>query len=493
MRVEEIRGLIAAFSAERLRCFDPTLQYLITSLKLFGKYDKNEAGEDDDEEDDDEEDDDDDEYDDDNAIDDASVEKFRSKMSSLFGGDSTTNQSASLDESSTIDDLIRFATKQQQPTDSISSSATTTTIVEESATDWALPLTDLDKIGPGTVLVANPSYFIKNFKMPTTTKSSNAKEDDDTKDDKKNTNLFANLFQNQRPKIDLGLLRKFGLTIPPPADLGPDRQADLLPVLLIVEQTTQPTPGVLKGAAIGSGRRTKAVLLNRRTGYLLGDLEQSQAQEASDDASTTSPSNSNSILVPLLQKFCIQPVWFGGVDTVVSDSNFATGLDMLHICTNISGTKLTEDGLYWGGNPQLAQNVVNDGIIEDDVTGATRRINGFDFKFFVQCTTLSDSEFQKYVNNNGELSSKISKDNDIDENILSSTCVFYTTQVAKDVLFKSRDRMGTRRAKPLWTEIMELIGGPYSKIKDHLYNDNIDETDDDDSLGGSGGGSFVWV
>jgi len=39
------------------------------------------------------------------------------------------------------------------------------------------------------------------------------------------------------------------------------------------------------------------------------------------------------------------------------------------------------------------------------------------------------------------------------------------------VLFKSRDRMGTRRAKPLWTEIMELLGGKYKDIRDQLYDD----------------------
>jgi len=29
--------------------------------------------------------------------------------------------------------------------------------------------------------------------------------------------------------------------------------------------------------------------------------------------------------------------------------------------------------------------------------------------------------------------------------------------------------MGTRRAKPLWTEIMELLGGDYKLVRDRLY------------------------
>eukprot|EP00957_Ditylum_brightwellii_P136174 10385486-Ditylum_brightwellii.AAC.1 len=47
------------------------------------------------------------------------------------------------------------------------------------------------------------------------------------KQKKKNSNGMRNLFSQPSP----ALLAKFGLTLPPPADLGPDRRADLLPVL----------------------------------------------------------------------------------------------------------------------------------------------------------------------------------------------------------------------------------------------------------------------
>lgn len=49
---------------------------------------------------------------------------------------------------------------------------------------------------------------------------------------------------------------------------------------------------------------------------------------------------------------------------------------------------------------------------------------------------------------------------------------WFVASVSKEVLFKSRDRMGTRRAIPLWSEIMKLMGGKYKEIKDQLYYDD---------------------
>jgi hypothetical protein len=76
-----------------------------------------------------------------------------------------------------------------------------------------------------------------------------------------------------------------------------------------------------------------------------------------------------------------------------------------------------------------------------------RVLTGFDFKFFVQSTTF----------NRGELEQQLTDQ------------TFFLASVSKEVLFKSRDRMGTRRAKPLWTEVMELLGGEYQAVKDQLY------------------------
>jgi len=302
---------------------------------------------------DDDEDEDDDDYDD---LDDAAVADFRSKMSSLFGESEQTQQSVS----SSVDELISYAQSQGKET--------TTT----ESTDWAQ---STDTVKPGVVLLANPAKFCSDF--------------------------------GSSSSPSPNLLAKFGLTLPPPADLGPDRRADLLPVLMLVDVADRP------GA--------RAVLLNRRTGYLLGDLEQPGESPA-----------------PLLEKFCIQPLWFGGVD------NVSSGLDMLHLCPTVVGAKkLTEDGLWWGGDPAQAQDAM------EDSSSLGRVISGFDFKFFVQSTIWSKNELEKEIQGG----------------------TWFCAQVSKEVLFKSRDRMGTRRAKPLWTEIMELLGGECKDIRDQLYAD----------------------
>ena len=334
--------------------------------------DKNENNSDDD---DDEEDEDDDEYAD---LDDISVEDFRSKMGAMFGEDpsppqpqtesSTPPPPAGPSDTASVDELISFATGSGDK-------------AQEEPTDWAKPASELK---PGVIILANPAKFCNDIgPKPSTPNPS--------------------------------LLAKFGLTLPPPADLGPDRRADLLPVLALVEMNGQ--------------RGCRAVLLNRRTGYLLGDLEQ-PPPGAGDEPPPA--------VTPLLEKFCIQPLWFGGID------NISSGLDMLHLCPAVEdATKLTDDGLYWGGDPSQAQEVMEDPSLD-------RVMTGFDFKFFVQSTLWSPKELEREI-----------KDG-----------TWITAEVSKEILFKSRDRMGTRRAKPLWTEVMELLGGEYKELRDEFYGES---------------------
>lgn len=249
------------------------------------------------EDDEDEEEDEDDDYDD---VDDAAVAQFRARMDGLLGSD---------DDSSGVDELISFATSKSS---------------EETSTDWARPV---KKIEAGCVLVANPAKFCADFGGSSSSPSSS-------------------------------LLSKFGLTLPPPADLGPDRRADLLPVLVLLERHA------LRGS--------QAVLMNRRTGYLLGDLEQQQADDGVSAPAGTMPP-------PKLGAFMIQPLWFGGT-SAGSEETSSSGLDMLHLCPAVQGAKqLTNDGLYWGGNPAQAQEAMNDPSLD-------RAMSGFDFKFFVQST-----------------------------------------------------------------------------------------------------------
>jgi hypothetical protein len=307
-------------------------------------------------------DDDDDDYGDDDYddVDEAALAAFRAKMDGLLD----SNDEALSD----VDELISFATSKAS---------------EEASTDWANPV---DKVEAGVVLVANPAKFCANFGGSSSSPSSS-------------------------------LLSKFGLTLPPPADLGPDRRADLLPVLVILEKHP------LRGS--------QAVLMNRRTGYLLGDLE----QKAEDSIPGTMPT-------PKLGAFMIQPLWFGGT-SAGSQETASSGLDMLHLCPAVEGAKqITKDGLYWGGDPAQAQEAMKDPSLD-------RPMSGFDFKFYVQTTRWLPLQLENEVR---------------DE-------TWFVASVSKEILFKSRDRMGTRRAKPLWTEIMELMGGKYKGIRDRLYND----------------------
>ena len=308
-----------------------------------GSKNKNDNDEDkDDDEDTDEEDDEEEEDDDDllDTIDDAAIANFRNRMSTTFDMPAGPSEEAASDTSSSsssaVDELISFATRQNQQ-----------------ATEWAKPAPELQ---PGVVLLANPAHFCAEFNSA-----------------------------NSRPAMSL--LSKFGLTLPPPAELGPDRRADLLPVLLVVQVDD-------------ADDTTRAVLLNRRTGYLLGDLEQPSSM-AEGESST-----------PLLEKFCVQPLWFGGVE------NDGMGLDMLHQCEAVQGaTPLTSDGLFWGGDPAQAQEAM--ASIKD------RILTGFDFKFFVQSTVWKRADLQQEIDKG----------------------VWFPASVSKEVLFKSRDRMGTQRAK----------------------------------------------
>ena len=364
---------------------------------------------DEDEEDDDEDEDDDDEVD---EIDDDAVADFRSRMGSLFGpmgedtdsegegtggdgGNSGRDPKEQEAAKASVEDLIKFAgsTAAKEGTDSsvtLSSSSSSPL----PSTDWAEPS---DNIEPGVVLVANPAKFCSDFGPKVSSPSA-------------------------------ALLSKFGLNLPPNADLGPDRRAELLPVLCLVGK--HPIRG------------SQAVLLNRRTGYLLGDLEQQEDQEDKDGTGSSS-----AVSTPKLGAFMIQPLWFGGTSaggSTPDDGNEPSGLVMLHQCDVVPGAvPLTEDGLYWGGNPEQAQEALNNPTTD-------RVYTGFDFKFFVQGTRWLPLQLEKEVR---------------DE-------TWFVARVSKEVIFKPRDRVGTKRAKPLWTEIMELMGGKFADVRDQLYADD---------------------
>jgi len=77
-------------------------------------------------------------------------------------------------------------------------------------------------------------------------------------------------------------------------------------------------------------------------------------------------------------------------------------------------------------------------------------MTGFDFKFFVQNTRWLPMQLEKEIQNG----------------------TWFVASASKEVLFKSRDRLGSKRAKPLWTELMELMGDEYRLVRDKLYGDS---------------------
>jgi len=304
--------------------------------------------------------------------------------------------------------------------------------------DWAVPIPHTDEdtgdtidfddiLEGGIILMANPAKFCPGLEK---------------KKEKKGLGGLFDPFPSQPQSNDISptLLAKFGLQLPPPRDLGPDRRADLLPVLLLLDRHPQ------KGC--------KAVLMNRRTGYLLGDLEQQLGyggDSGGDDGSVPAPS-------PKLGAFMIQPLWFGGTapggDSDGGEGSGNGGMDLLHWCPLVDDAKplSASDGLFWGGDPAQAQEVMNDARLE-------KAMAGFDFKFFVQSTRWLPEQLEKEIQDG----------------------TWYIAKVSKEVIFKSRDRLGSKRAKPLWTEIMDLLGGKYREARDMLYDD-VDYKDDDDDL-----------
>jgi len=137
----------------------------------------------------------------------------------------------------------------------------------------------------------------------------------------------------------------------------------------------------------------------------------------------------------------IQPLNLGGMEDPGKD------MTMLHPFGNISGAVplvVDDDGgqsgegatLYFGGEFADAQALVKCG------TGSQ-----FQFKFFVQSTRWDQP-------------------GDIERQVASGAWLL--AEVSPSLLLKIREREGTLRPKPLWTEALELCGGKYKKVASDL-------------------------
>lgn len=150
----------------------------------------------------------------------------------------------------------------------------------------------------------------------------------------------------------------------------------------------------------------EGVMLNRRTGFLMADLKQD------------------------VSGFMIQPLNFGGTTT-------SEGISFLHPYEILPDAVPVGDGLYWGGEFADAQQLVKDGSCSQ-----------FRFKFFIQSMVWGPGQL---------------------ENELDSQC-WLPASCSRDVILKVRDPEGRRRPQPIWTEVMELSGDPYSAMAKALYS-----------------------
>lgn len=171
-----------------------------------------------------------------------------------------------------------------------------------------------------------------------------------------------------------------------------------------------------------SSSSAKGLLLNRRTGYLMGELKDKD-----------------------VSGFRVQPLNLGGMADEASDLSYIHPYAELSGCEGLSSDydkdnagdrKEGESSLFLGGNFKEAQGMVQEEIFD-----------GFKFKFFGGCTRWEPGQLEQQLK---------------DQVLLPAEC-------SADLLLKIREREGDKRATPLWTEIMELAGGAYADICKDFY------------------------
>ncbi|CAM9741990.1 unnamed protein product [Chrysoparadoxa australica] len=137
------------------------------------------------------------------------------------------------------------------------------------------------------------------------------------------------------------------------------------------------------------------IMVNRRTGMLMGDL--------GDEMST----------------FMIQPIWLGG-------TTGTQGLCYVHTYPQITGAmQLTQDGLYFGGEFESAVRVVSEGV------GSSAQ-----FRFMLNFNTWGPGELEKEI----------------------AAGQWHQAECGKMSILKPRDRRGPDVAKPMWLDLMTMLG-----------------------------------
>jgi len=189
-------------------------------------------------------------------------------------------------------------------------------------------------------------------------------------------------------------LERFGLQGPIAGDsLSPDAKAQMLPVLFLTQHDSE-----------GS----KALLLERRTGALMGDISM-------DDFGCVA----------------ISPLWLGGTESQNS-------LSVLHTVEDLPGAVPIGDGLWLGGWSAARPKVADSSLSEER------------FKFFLGSTEWGPSQLEAEVKSGAWL----------------------LMQATPELLIKNRVmdwRPG--KPKPLWTELVQLMGEEYSQYFKAVYSE----------------------
>jgi len=204
-------------------------------------------------------------------------------------------------------------------------------------------------LAPGQVLVANPERFCSR-------------------------NPFS------RPVKDLG---RFGLQGPIDDDrLSPDMKAQMLPVLFLTEHS--------------SSGSTRALLMERRTGALMGDVSM-------EDYGCVA----------------ISPLWLGGTEKQNS-------LYVVHDASDVDGATQIADGLYLGGWSDARPRVADSSLAEGR------------FKFFLGVTEWAAGQLEEEV----------------------KAGAWLILDVAPQMVIKDRvAEWRPGQLKPVWTEFMDCLTG----------------------------------
>eukprot|EP00316_Scyphosphaera_apsteinii_P024267 CAMPEP_0119325344 /NCGR_PEP_ID=MMETSP1333-20130426/65565_1 /TAXON_ID=418940 /ORGANISM="Scyphosphaera apsteinii, Strain RCC1455" /LENGTH=319 /DNA_ID=CAMNT_0007333309 /DNA_START=157 /DNA_END=1116 /DNA_ORIENTATION=- len=160
-----------------------------------------------------------------------------------------------------------------------------------------------------------------------------------------------------------------------------------------------------------SSKGSRGLLLERRTGALMGDISM-------DDFGCVA----------------ISPLWLGGIERQNS-------LYVLHTCDGIASAERVRDNLWLGGWAEARPRVADSSVAESR------------FKFFLGATEWSKGQLEQEIANGA----------------------WFVLDCAPELVIKDRV-MGMRpgKTKPVWTELVQLLGEPLKEYYAQVYSPGIE-------------------